>query len=55
LVIVPPTEERMRRRPIMAEKVAIDAVMAWCLPAYMAVGNTPSGLEFMCPIPGVRI
>jgi hypothetical protein len=29
--------ERVRQRPITAEKVAINAVMAGCLPAYMPV------------------
>jgi hypothetical protein len=29
--------ERLRQRPITAEKVAINAVMAQCLPAYMPV------------------
>ena len=29
--------ERIRQRPITAEKVAINAVMAGCLPAYMPV------------------
>ena len=29
--------ERVRQRPITAEKIAINAVMAGCLPAYMPV------------------
>jgi hypothetical protein len=41
--------ERVRQRPIMAEKVAINAVMAGCLPAYMPV--VVAILRAMCQEP----
>ena len=41
--------ERVRQRPITAEKVAINAVMAGCLPAYMPV--VVAILQAMCQEP----
>src|SRR5262245_17773662 len=41
--------ERVRQRPITAEKVAINAVMAGCLPAYMPV--VVAVLQAMCQEP----
>jgi hypothetical protein len=41
--------ERVRQRPISAEKVAINAVMAGCLPAYMPV--VAAILRAMCQEP----